>query len=48
MLVVHVHVRVRLADLEAFRYVTLTNAQASLQEPGVVRFDVLSDEDDPA
>jgi len=47
MLVVHVHVRVRPADLEKFRDATLTNAAASLTEPGVVRFDVLTDQADP-
>lgn len=48
MLVVHVHVRVRPDDVEAFRDATLVNARASLLEPGVVRFDVLSDQADPA
>ena len=47
MLVVHVHVRVRPADLEAFLAETRRNAAASLEEPGVRRFDVLQDEGDP-
>ena len=47
MLVVHVHVRVRLADLEAFLGETRRNAAASLEESGVRRFDVLQDEGDP-
>jgi len=46
MLVVHVHVRVRPEDLEAFLEETRHNASASLQEPGVRRFDVLHDEAD--
>ena len=37
MLVVHVHVRVRPEDLEAFLEETRHNASASLHEPGVRR-----------
>ena len=48
MLVVHVHVHVLPGDLEAFLAETRRNSQASLQEPGVRRFDVLQDEADPA
>ena len=46
MLVVHVHVRVRPEDLPAFLAETRRNAAASLEEPGVRRFDVLQDEAD--
>jgi len=48
MLVVHVHVRVRPERIGDFLAATLVNAQASLAEPGVLRFDVISDEADPA
>jgi len=48
MLVVHVHVHVLPGDLEAFLAETRRNSRASLQEPGVRRFDVLQDEGDPA
>jgi len=48
MLVVHVHVRVRPTDLESFLQATLANARASVQEPGVVRFDVIQDQADAA
>jgi autoinducer 2-degrading protein len=48
MLVVHVHVHVRPDDVETFLAETRRNAAASLQEPGVRRFDVLQDEGDPA
>src|SRR5712675_2549352 len=48
MLVVHVHVRVRPEQVEEFLPATLTNARASLAEPGVLRFDVIQDEADPA
>ena len=46
MLIVHVHVRVRAEDLEAFLAETRRNASASLAEPGVRRFDVLQEEGD--
>jgi autoinducer 2-degrading protein len=47
MLVVHVHVRVRPDDVERFLEATVTNARASIGEPGVLRFDVIADEADP-
>lgn len=47
MLIVHVHVRVKAADLEAFRAATIENAQQSIQEAGVARFDVVQHRDDP-
>ena len=48
MLVVHVHVRTRPGQVEEFLAATLANARASLAEPGVLRFDVIQDEADPA
>ena len=47
MLIVHVFVHVKPDTVEAFRAATLENAQNSVQEPGVVRFDVIQQEDDP-
>ena len=47
MLVIHVHVRVRPGRVEDFLAATLVNAQASLAEPGVLRFDVIQDQADP-
>jgi autoinducer 2-degrading protein len=47
MLIVHVHVRVAPEGIEAFREASLANARASVQEPGVARFDVVQQEDDP-
>ena len=47
MLIVHVHVRVRPGRTEDFLAATLVNARASLGEPGVLRFDVIQDDDDP-
>ena len=47
MLIVHVHVRVRPGRAADFLAATLVNAGASLAEPGVLRFDVIQDDDDP-
>ena len=47
MLVVHVHVHVKPEHIEAFRQATLENARNSLQEPGIARFDVVQQVDDP-
>jgi autoinducer 2-degrading protein len=47
MIVVHVQVHVVPEQVEAFRDATLSNARASVQEPGVARFDVLQRTDDP-
>ena len=48
MLVVHVFVHVLPASVEAFKAATLANAAASLREPGIARFDVVQQADDPA
>jgi (4S)-4-hydroxy-5-phosphonooxypentane-2,3-dione isomerase len=48
MLVVHVHARVLPGRVEDFLAATVVNARASLTEPGVLRFDVLQDQADPA
>ena len=47
MLVVHVHVHVKAESVPAFIAATRANAEASLQEPGVARFDVVQQQDDP-
>jgi (4S)-4-hydroxy-5-phosphonooxypentane-2,3-dione isomerase len=47
MLVVHVHVRVKDAVVDRFLAATLDNAAASIEEPGVLRFDVLRDDAQP-
>jgi autoinducer 2-degrading protein len=47
MLVVHVYVRVKPDSVEAFRQATLANARQSVQEPGIARFDVCQQNDDP-
>lgn len=48
MLVVHVDVQVRPEHVAAFLDATLANARASVEEPGVLRFDVIQDQADPA
>lgn len=47
MLVVHVHVRVKPEHVEAFKAASVANAQASVREPGIARFDVVQQADDP-
>jgi autoinducer 2-degrading protein len=48
MLIVHVHIQVKPECVEAFTAATRLNARASRLEPGVLRFDVLQQTDDPA
>jgi autoinducer 2-degrading protein len=47
LLIVHVDVAVVSEQLDAFLAATQENAAASREEPGLVRFDVLSDRADP-
>ena len=47
MHIVHVFVRVTPGSEAAFEEATLANARASLMEPGVARFDVVRQQDDP-
>ena len=47
MLIVHVFVHVKPDAVDAFATATLENARNSVQEPGVVRFDVIQHDDDP-
>lgn len=47
MLIVHVHVHVKAECIDAFKQATLENAQNSVQEPGVARFDVVQQQDAP-
>lgn len=48
MILVHVHVHVKPLFIEAFREATVENARASVDEPGVARFDVIQQVDDPS
>ena len=47
MLVVHVHVHLKRESIDAFKRATTANARDSLKEPGIARFDVLQQADDP-
>jgi len=47
MLIVHVFVHVKAEMVEDFKAATIENAKNSVQEPGVARFDVLQQQDDP-
>jgi autoinducer 2-degrading protein len=47
MLIVHVHVHVKPEFVEDFRRASLENASKSIKEPGVARFDVIQQVDDP-
>jgi autoinducer 2-degrading protein len=48
MIVVHVHVHVKKEFIEDFRRASIENARNSVQEPGIARFDVIQQTDDPA
>ena len=47
MQVVLVHVHVKPECVAAFRQATIENARNSVQEPGIARFDVVQQADDP-
>ena len=47
MVIVHVHVHVKADCVEACRAASLENARNSVKEPGVARFDVVQQTDDP-
>ena len=47
MVVIHVHAQVKPDAIEAFREASVCNAAQSVQEPGVARFDVIQQQDDP-
>ena len=47
MNVVLVHVHVKPEFMEAFKQATVQNASSSVKEPGIARFDVIQQADDP-
>ena len=47
MFIVHVHVHVKPEFVDAFRQACIENARSSVQEPGIARFDVVQQMDDP-
>ena len=48
MLIVHVFCSIKTEMVEAFKEATVKNASNSIKEPGVIRFDLLQQQDDPA
>lgn len=47
MFIVHVFVHVKPDCVEAFKNASSENAENSIQEPGIARFDVVQENDDP-
>ena len=47
MLIVHVFAHIKPHQVEGFLAATLENAQKSINEPGIARFDVIQQQDDP-
>jgi autoinducer 2-degrading protein len=47
MLIVHVFVHVKPEEVKAFEKATIENARNSIREPGIARFDVIRQQDDP-
>jgi (4S)-4-hydroxy-5-phosphonooxypentane-2,3-dione isomerase len=47
MYIVHVHVHVKPEAVAAFKLASIDNASHSVQEPGIARFDVIQQSDDP-
>ena len=47
MLIVHVQVHVKPDCVEAFKKASIENARQSVKEPGIARFDVVQQQDDP-
>lgn len=47
MLIVQVHIHVKPECVNAFQSATIENARNSLQEPGIARFDLIQQQDDP-
>lgn len=48
MQIVLVHVHVKPEFVEAFKQASIENASSSVKEPGIARFDVIQQADDPA
>jgi len=47
MYIVHVHIHVKPDQVDAFQQASIENAQNSVREPGIMRFDVLQQMDEP-
>jgi autoinducer 2-degrading protein len=47
MFIVHVFIHVKANQVDAFKAASIENAQNSLREPGIARFDLIQQADDP-
>ncbi len=47
MIIIHVHVHIKLDSVGAFKEATIENARNSTKESGILRFEVIQQEDDP-
>jgi len=47
MFIVHVFVHVKPESVEDFKQAAFENAETSVKEPGIARFDVIQEQDDP-
>lgn len=47
MLIIHVHIHVKPECVAAFKAATLENVRQSVQEPGIARFELAQQQDDP-
>jgi (4S)-4-hydroxy-5-phosphonooxypentane-2,3-dione isomerase len=47
MLILHIFCSVKPEMAEAFKAATIKNASYSIKEPGVIRFDLIQQQDDP-
>ena len=48
MQIVHVQVHVRPECIEEFKRATVVNVRESIKEPGIARFEILRQQDDPS
>ena len=47
MIIVHVYLHAKEEMINAFKEANIKNAKSSVQEPGILRFDVMQQGDDP-
>ncbi|MHB1376182.1 MAG: antibiotic biosynthesis monooxygenase [Candidatus Humimicrobiaceae bacterium] len=48
MIIVHVYLHAKEEIINVFKEANIKNAKSSVQEPGILRFDVMQQEDDPS
>lgn len=47
MYIVHVFIQVKIEKIEEFKEITVENARQCMKEPGVARFDLIQQQDQP-